>query len=102
MSHSNAGTCADCLTGVLLPFHWGCFCFLQVWQLGSKKKPTNRKVEAADLPLEFLVLALQSVILLCKAKNFSFPSHAPKYLFSKRRVQEVGTTLKVSSGQLYK
>lgn len=94
MSHSNAGTCAGCLIGVLLPPHLGGICFLQVWQLGSKKKPMNAKVEAADLPHEFLVLALQSVILLCKAKDFSFLSHAPNYLFSKRSVQEVGTTLK--------
>ena len=94
MSHSNAGICAGCLMGVLLPLHLGSICFLQVWQQGSKKKPMNVKVEAAGLPHEFLVLALWSVILVCKAKNFSFPSHASNYLLSKRSVQEVGTTLK--------
>ena len=66
MSHSNAG----CLMGVLLPLHLGSICFLQVWQRGSKKKPMNVKVEAAGLPHEFLVLALWSVILLCKSKEF--------------------------------
>lgn len=39
---------------------------------GSKKKHTNGKAEAADLPHEFLLFAHQSLILLSKAKNF-FP-----------------------------
>lgn len=54
------------------------------------KKPHNQlgKVEATDTPHEFLLVALQILILLLKAKICSFLSCTPDHLCSKMSVLE--------------